>query len=119
MPLVVQKYGGTSVGDPDRIRNVARRVAASHREGAQVVVCVSAMGGETDALVALADDLGGGAPAPREYDVLVSTGERISMSLLLGWSMITSPFFVPQERTSQSSRTKLPALSRGFPGAWP
>ena len=58
MALVVQKFGGTSVGDPDRIRNAASRVAETARAGNQVVVCVSAMSGETNALVALANDLG-------------------------------------------------------------
>jgi aspartate kinase len=82
MALVVQKFGGTSVGDPDRIRNVARRVVETARAGNQVVVCVSAMAGETDALVALAEDLGEGEPTPREYDVLVSTGEQKTIALL-------------------------------------
>ncbi|MEE2673341.1 MAG: aspartate kinase [Myxococcota bacterium] len=82
MALVVQKFGGTSVADPDRIRNAARRVVETVRAGNQVVVCVSAMGGETDALVALANDLGDGRPAPREYDVLLSTGEQKTIALL-------------------------------------
>jgi len=82
MALVVQKYGGTSVGDPERIRNVARRVVETRRAGNDVVVCVSAMSGETNALVALAEDLGGGAPSAREYDVLVSTGEQKTIALL-------------------------------------
>ena len=82
MALIVQKYGGTSVGDPDRIRNVAQRVARTHAEGHQVVVCVSAMSGETNKLVALADDLGGADRSAREYDVLVSTGEQKTIALL-------------------------------------
>ena len=82
MALVVQKYGGTSVGDPDRIRNVARRVVETQRAGNDVVVCVSAMAGETNALVALAEDLGAGSPSPREYDVLVATGEQKTIALL-------------------------------------
>jgi aspartate kinase len=80
--LVVQKYGGTSVGNPDRIRNVARRVVATLDQGQQVAVVVSAMSGETDALVALARDCGGEEPDPREYDVLVSTGEQKTIALL-------------------------------------
>jgi aspartate kinase len=80
--LVVQKFGGTSVGDVERIRNVARRVVDTHRAGNRVVVCVSAMAGETNALVALADQLGGQAASPREYDVLVSTGEQKTIALL-------------------------------------
>jgi aspartate kinase len=82
MGLVVQKFGGTSVGDANRIRNVARRVLATARAGNQVVVCVSAMGGETDALVALARDVGEGEPTPREYDVLLATGEQKTIALL-------------------------------------
>ncbi len=82
MALVVQKYGGTSVGDPDRIRNVAKRVIATHDAGNQVVVCVSAMSGETNQLVDLAEQLGGERPDPREYDVLVSTGEQKTIALL-------------------------------------
>ncbi len=81
MPLLVQKYGGTSVGDAERIRAVADHVARTRREGHQVVVVVSAMGKTTDDLIRLADDVSGTQP-PREYDMLVSSGERISMSLL-------------------------------------
>jgi aspartate kinase len=80
--LVVQKYGGTSVGSVERIRSVAQRVVATHDAGNQVVVCVSAMAGETDALVALAREVGGQDAPPREYDVLVSTGEQKTIALL-------------------------------------
>ncbi len=81
MALVVQKYGGTSVGDIDRIRNVARRVIRTKEEGHQVVVVVSAMAGETDKLIRLAQQV---TPNPdeREMDVLVSTGEQVSIALL-------------------------------------
>ncbi|MEM7411059.1 MAG: aspartate kinase [Myxococcota bacterium] len=82
MALVVQKYGGTSVGDAERIRNVATRVAETVKEGNQVAVVVSAMSGQTDHLVALARELGGEVPSPREYDVLVSTGEQVTIALL-------------------------------------
>jgi aspartate kinase len=82
MALIVQKFGGTSVGDPERIRNVARRVTQTLAAGNQVAVVVSAMSGETDGLVALASELGGGDPDPREYDVLVSTGEQKTIALL-------------------------------------
>jgi aspartate kinase len=82
MALIVQKFGGTSVGDPERIRNVARRVVATKEAGNQVAVTVSAMAGETNALVALAKELGGEDPDPREYDVLVSTGEQKTIALL-------------------------------------
>jgi aspartate kinase len=78
---VVQKYGGTSVGDPERIKNVARRVLHTKNQGHQVVVVVSAMAGETDKLLRLAQQV---TPNPdeRELDVLVSTGEQVSIALL-------------------------------------
>jgi aspartate kinase len=79
---IVQKYGGTSVGDIDRIRNVARRVTETVQAGNQVAVVVSAMGGETDQLVKWAEEIGGDRPDPREYDVLVSTGEQRTIALL-------------------------------------
>ena len=83
MALIVQKFGGTSVGDVDRIRNVARRVVACQKEGHQVVVCVSAMAGETNTLDALAREICGDAsPEPREFDALVSTGEQKTIALL-------------------------------------
>ena len=82
MPLVVQKFGGTSVGDADRIRAVADHIARTRRQGSDVVAVVSAMGKTTDDLIHLADSVSATQP-PREYDMLVSTGERISMSLLV------------------------------------
>ena len=82
MPLVVQKFGGTSVGDADRIRAVADHIARTRRQGSDVVAVVSAMGKTTDDLIHLADSVSTTQP-PREYDMLVSTGERISMSLLV------------------------------------
>jgi aspartate kinase len=82
MPLVVQKFGGTSVADADRIRAVADHIARTRRQGADVVAVVSAMGKTTDDLIHLADSVSTTQP-PREYDMLVSTGERISMSLLV------------------------------------
>jgi aspartate kinase len=81
MALVVQKYGGTSVGTVDRIRNVARRVAKTYDDGNDVVVVVSAMSGETNKLVSLANEMCD-FPSEREYDVLVSTGEQVTISLL-------------------------------------
>jgi len=81
MALVVQKYGGTSVGTVEKIRNVARRVAKTFDDGNDVVVIVSAMAGETNRLVALADDMCE-FPSEREYDVLVSTGEQVTIALL-------------------------------------
>ncbi len=81
MPLVVQKFGGTSVADAERIRAVADHVARTRRAGSDVVVVVSAMGKTTDDLVRLAGEVSTSQPA-RELDVLLSSGERISMSLL-------------------------------------
>ena len=81
MPLVVQKFGGTSVGDADRIRAVADHVARTRRAGNDVVVVVSAMGKTTDQLVRLAADVSSVQP-DREIDMLLSSGERITMSLL-------------------------------------
>jgi aspartate kinase len=81
MALIVQKYGGTSVGSPERIKNVARRVAQWSARGDQIVVVVSAMAGETNRLIALAKDVQN-APDPRELDVMVSTGEQVTIALL-------------------------------------
>jgi aspartate kinase len=81
MALIVQKYGGTSVGSPERIKNVARRVARWKAKGHQLVVVVSAMSGETNRLLALANELQA-QPDPRELDVMVSTGEQVTIALL-------------------------------------
>ena len=86
MPLTVQKYGGTSVGSPERIRAVARRIVRARRAGSAMVVVVSAMGDSTDDLLRLAREVTGGDRAaldhPREMDMLLTAGERISMALL-------------------------------------
>lgn len=81
MSLVVQKFGGTSVADPDRIRAVADHIVRTRRQGSEVVVVVSAMGKTTDELLRLAHDVSH-APAARELDMLLTAGERITMSLL-------------------------------------
>lgn len=81
MALIVQKYGGTSVGTIERIHRVADRVAHTQREGNQVVVVLSAMSGETDRLVKLAHEVTT-VPDERELDMLLSTGERITIALL-------------------------------------
>ncbi|MDR5170586.1 aspartate kinase [Methylobacillus flagellatus] len=81
MALIVQKYGGTSVANPERIGNVARRVARHKALGQQVVVVVSAMSGETNRLIGLAKEVMPN-PHPRELDVLVSTGEQVTIALL-------------------------------------
>src|SRR3989338_6845120 len=80
MSLIVQKYGGTSVSSPERIRNVARRVARHKALGHQVVVVVSAMSGETNRLIALAKEIMP-EPDPRELDQMVATGEQITIAL--------------------------------------
>jgi aspartate kinase len=81
MPLIVQKYGGSSVADAEKIKNVARRIAKAKDQGNQVVVVVSAMGDTTDELVKLAYQIDD-QPGDRELDVLLSTGEIVSSTLL-------------------------------------
>ncbi|HXF80878.1 MAG TPA: aspartate kinase [Usitatibacter sp.] len=81
MSLIVQKYGGTSMGSPERIREVARRVARFAAEGHRLVVVPSAMAGETNRLLALAREINP-EPDPRELDVIASTGEQVSIGLL-------------------------------------
>ena len=81
MALIVQKYGGTSVGTPERIEAVAEKVVAYRDQGHQLVVVVSAMSGETNRLVELADRISH-RPVPRELDVLLSTGEQVTIALL-------------------------------------
>ena len=83
MALIVQKYGGTSVGSVERIEAVAEKVIASKKQGNQVVVVVSAMSGETNRLIGLAEEVQGTkTPSGRELDVLVSTGEQVTIALL-------------------------------------
>ncbi len=81
MALIVQKYGGTSVGSVEKIENVAERLIAAKKAGHDVVVAVSAMSGETNRLVEMAQQISA-KPDPREYDVLVSTGEQVTIALL-------------------------------------
>jgi aspartate kinase len=80
MALIVQKYGGTSVANPDRIRNLARRVARYKAMGHKIVVVVSAMSGETNRLIALAKEIMP-EPDPRELDVMLSTGEQVTIGM--------------------------------------
>ena len=83
MALIVQKYGGTSVGSVERIEAVAEKVIATKKQGNQVVVVVSAMSGETNRLIGLAEEIQGTkSPSGRELDVLVSTGEQVTIALL-------------------------------------
>ncbi|MCH7694775.1 MAG: aspartate kinase, partial [Proteobacteria bacterium] len=81
MSLIVQKYGGSSVGDIEQIRSVADKIIATCEQGHQVVVVVSAMSGETDRLLGLARDIAK-QPVNRELDVLLSTGEQVTIALL-------------------------------------
>lgn len=81
MSLIVQKFGGTSVGDAERIKNVASRIAKSCADGNSIVVVLSAMSGETDRLLSLAKSIASD-PRGRETDVLLSTGEQVSIALL-------------------------------------
>ncbi|MDB6155384.1 MAG: aspartokinase, partial [Chthoniobacteraceae bacterium] len=81
MAIVVQKYGGTSVADPEKIRAVAKRVMLTRDQGHQVVVVVSAMGNATDDLLEMAKRVSLN-PERRELDLLLSVGERVSMALL-------------------------------------
>ena len=79
---VVQKYGGTSVADPERMRSVAEQIARSHRRGDEVIVVVSAMGKETDDLLRLAEEVSGANRPGREMDMLITAGERKATALL-------------------------------------
>lgn len=81
MQIIVQKFGGTSVADTERIKNVARRVSETRKKGDHVVVVISALGDTTDRLVKLAREISD-APREREMDMLLSTGEQISVALL-------------------------------------
>ncbi len=81
MALIVQKYGGTSVGDPERMKNVARRALAAQKAGNDVVVVVSAMSGETNRLLKLVAQISD-RPSEREQDVVVATGEQVSIGLV-------------------------------------
>ena len=91
MALYVQKFGGTSVATVERIKHVASKVAASRAQGHQVVVVVSAMSGETDRLIGLAREASA-QPEPREMDVLLSTGEQVTIALL---AMVLEQMGVP------------------------
>jgi len=81
LSIIVQKYGGTSVGSPERIQEVAKRIAFRQEEGLSLAVVVSAMAGETDRLIGLSREVSA-APALREYDVMLASGEQVSSALL-------------------------------------
>src|ERR1022692_1866739 len=80
MGIIVMKFGGTSVADAERIKHAARRIVAKREAGYRVVAVLSARGQTTDELIAMAEEVSG-APDPREMDMLLSTGERISCAL--------------------------------------
>ncbi|MCB1228591.1 MAG: aspartate kinase, partial [Verrucomicrobiales bacterium] len=80
MALIVQKYGGTSVGTPERILNCARRILATQQQGHQVIAVVSAMSGVTNSLIDLANQVAQ-QPTEREMDVLLATGEQTTIAL--------------------------------------
>ena len=82
MALIVQKFGGTSVGTVERIQQVAEKVKKFRERGDDIVVVVSAMSGETNRLIDLAKQVSDGQPVPRELDVMVSTGEQVTIALL-------------------------------------
>ncbi len=106
MALIVHKYGGTSMGSTERIRNVAKRVAKWHRAGHQMVVVPSAMSGETNRLLGLAKELAPAKPGTaygRELDQLAATGEQAS-SALLAISSISSKLTRPMRRASGTTR---------------
>ncbi len=101
--LIVQKYGGTSVGNTDRIKNVAARIATYHKKGDKIVVVVSAMSGVTDNLIKLAKEL---MPLPneREMDVLLATGEQTTIALTAIALHSSSPMASIPKPKSRTSR---------------
>ena len=103
MALIVQKYGGTSVGNPDRIKNVAARVAKYRAKGDQVVVVVSAMSGVTDNLIKLAKEIMP-LPSEREMDVLLATGEQqtIALTAIALHALTCRPYRSPARRRASS-----------------
>lgn len=117
MSIVVQKFGGTSVGDPDRIRRAAKRALDAQAAGCQVVVVVSAMGDTTDDLITLADRITQNPPA-REMDLLLSTGEQISVALMSmaiheqggkAWGM--TGFQIGVETDSRHTKARIRSIS--------
>src|SRR5256885_639612 len=129
MALIVQKFGGTSVGSVERIRNVARRVAKWRAAGHDLVVVPSAMAGETNRLIALAKEIQP-LPDPRELDVVASTGEQVTIGLLsmallelgvkarsyTGWQVkiVTNSAFNKARIISINEQKLRPHLKAGF-----
>ena len=115
MPIVVQKYGGSSLADAASIKRVARRIAEAKKAGNDVCVAVSAMGDSTDELLDLANEVSP-QPPPREMDMLLTAGERISMALVAmatpsGRSRAARPVSSPTPPTAR------PGSSTSPPGA--
>ncbi|HQR96248.1 MAG TPA: aspartate kinase, partial [Thiotrichales bacterium] len=81
MALIVQKYGGTSIGTVDRIQNVAKKIKKWREQGNELVIVVSAMSGETNRLIGLAQQITA-KPNPRELDMILTTGEQVTIGLL-------------------------------------
>jgi aspartate kinase len=107
MALIVQKFGGTSVGNPERILNVARRVIETQQAGNRVVVVVSAMSGVTDGLIKLAREVSS-APSEREMDVLLATGEQTTIALTAMAITDATPFRSPAHRRELSQAKSIP-----------
>ena len=112
MRLIVQKYGGTSVGDAARICNVARRLLETQREGCRVVAVISAMAGVTDNLIKLARDVSP-QPTPRELDLLLATGEHAATALI---AMAVNAYLIIDGRPgpSTSKQDAIDILSFSF-----
>ena len=113
MTVVVQKYGGSSVADAQKLRKVAERVIRTRNLGHQVVVVVSAMGNTTDELLAMAKQISVN-PERRELDMLLSAGERISMALL---SMAIRELGATQSASLAVSRASSPTIATWMPGS--
>ncbi len=108
MPLLIQKFGGSSVADADKILAAASRAIRAHRTGAQVVVVVSARGDTTDELIDLANQLSSHPPT-REMDMLLSTGEQVSVALMA----------VAIRRRRVAARSASPCRLRGYADGGP
>ena len=121
MALIVQKFGGSSVADTARIRNVARIITETYRKGNNVVVVLSAQGDTTDDLIAKAEEINPGA-SRREMDMLLATGEQISISLCamaieaLGYPVISLTGW--QRGCSPTPLTAVPGSSASAPTAY-
>ena len=120
MALIVQKYGGTSVANLEKIRNVAERVIRAKEGGNNLVVVLSAMAGETDRLIGLANQASESKPDEREYDALIATGEQVTVTLLAltlnGWVTRPDPSWPIRSRFTRTGPTRKRGSSRWIPG---